>query len=70
MFGKKLGYSEMKLAMLRQFPLDAENRVEQMRYTDFLDLSRPRNPEFSQYVNRKMRDSDIGYNFEPNLGLS
>ena len=41
-----------------------------MRYTDFLDLVKPRNPEFSQYVNRKMRESAIGYSFEANLGLS
>jgi hypothetical protein len=69
MFKVKLSYKDMKLAMLRQFPLDAENRAEQMRYTDFLDLVKPRNPEFSQYVNRKMRESEIGYSFEPNLGL-
>ena len=56
--------------MCRQFPLDAENRVEQMRYTDFMDLVKPHNPEFSTYVNKKMHDSSIGYNFEPNLGLS
>ena len=60
----------MKLAMTRQFPIDAENRVEQMRYTDFLDLVKPRNPEFSSYVNRRMRESDIGYSFTPNLGLT
>ena len=41
-----------------------------MRYTDFLDLVKPRNPEFQTYVNRRMRESDIGYCFEPNLGLS
>ena len=68
-FEVKHAYEDMKLAILRQFPLDCENRVEHMRYTDFLDLVRPRNPEFSHYVNRKMRESDIGYTFEPNLGL-
>ena len=41
-----------------------------MRYTDFLDLVKPKNPEFQSYVNRRMRESDIGYSFEPNLGLS
>ena len=60
----------MKLAALRQFPIDAENRVEQMRYTDFLDLVKPKNPEFQSYVNRRMRESDIGCSYEPNLGLT
>lgn len=60
----------MRLALTRQFPIDAQNRVEQMRYTDFLDLLKPRNPEFSQYVNRRMRESEIGYTFEVNLGLT
>jgi hypothetical protein len=41
-----------------------------MRYTDFLDLIKPRNPEFAQYVNRRMHDSSVGYSFEPNCGLS
>jgi len=69
-FNSHFSYSAMKLAMTRQFPIDAENRVEQMRYTDFLDLVKPRNPEFSSYVNRRMRESDIGYSFTPNLGLT
>ena len=56
--------------MRRQFPIDAEDRVEQMRYTDFMDLVKPHNPEFAQYVNKKMHESSIGYTFEPNLGLS
>ena len=56
--------------MTRQFPIEAESRVEQMRYTDFLDLIKPRNPEFSSYVNRRMRDFDCGFSFQPNLGLS
>lgn len=56
--------------MTRQFPIEAENRVEQMRYTDFLDLVKPRNPEFSSYANKRMRESEVGYSFEPNLGLS
>ena len=60
----------MKLAMTRQFPIEAESRVEQMRYTDFLDLVKPRNPEFSSYVNTRMRETVSGYSFEPNLGLS
>lgn len=41
-----------------------------MRYTDFLDLVKPRNPEFAQYVNRRMHESSVGYSFDPNLGLS
>lgn len=60
----------IKLAMTRQFPIDAENRTEQMRYTDFMDLVKPHNPEFAQYVNKRMHESSIGYSFEPNLGLT
>lgn len=45
-FNVRFSYKNMKVAMQRQFPLDAENRVEQMRYTDFLDLVKPKNPEF------------------------
>ena len=62
-FNVHFGYDNMKLAMTRQFPIEAESRVEQMRYTDFLDLIKPRNPEFSSYVNRRMRESDCGYSF-------
>ena len=69
-FNVHFSYAGLKLALERQFPIEAEDRVEQMRYTDFLDLVKPRNPEFSTYVNRRMRESEIGYHFEPNLGLS
>ena len=51
--------------MQRQFPIDAENRVEQMRYTDFMDLVKPHNPEFAQYVNKKMHES---FNFSFGIG--
>jgi len=40
-----------------------------MRYTDYLDLVKPKNPEFAHYVNKRLHDSDIGYDFAPNFGL-
>lgn len=36
---------------------------------DFLELVKPRSPEFQSYVNRRMREVDIGYSYQPNLGL-
>lgn len=48
----------MKLAVIRQ------GGEEQMRYTDYVNLVKPRNHDFSDYVNRKMHESDIGYNFD------
>lgn len=68
-FNVKYSYRDIKLAVMRQFPLEYETRVENMRYTDFLDLVKPRNPEFAQYVNRRMHESSVGYSFDPNLGL-
>lgn len=41
-----------------------------MRYTDYLDLVKPKNPEFAEYVNRKLHDSAIGYDEAPNYGMS
>ena len=41
-----------------------------MRYTDYLDLMKPKNPEFAHYVNKRLHDSSIGYDFEPHFGLS
>ena len=40
-----------------------------MRYMDFLELVKPRNPEFQSFVNRRMREVDVGYEYLPNLGL-
>jgi len=40
-----------------------------MRYTDYLNLIKPRNSEFSEYVNRKMHDSDIGYDLSLSFGM-
>lgn len=35
MFNVKFSYKEIKLALIRQFPISACGRVEQMRYMDF-----------------------------------
>lgn len=40
-----------------------------MRYTDYLSLIKPRNSEFSEYVNRKMHDSDLGYDLSLSFGM-
>jgi len=34
-FNVKFSYKEIKLAMMRQFPISSSHRVEQMRYQDF-----------------------------------
>ena len=60
-FDVRAPYKELKLAVQRQFPIDIDCRVDQLRYTDYLDLVKPRNPEFSDYVNKKLYDSGIGY---------
>ena len=44
--------------------------MDQLLYTDFIDLVKPRNQEFSEYVNRKIRNCSLGYEFhEEGLGL-
>lgn len=63
-------HAKMKLAIARQFPIDTMERVDEMRYTDFLELVKPKKAEFQSFVNRKMRESDLGYPLLPNLGLS
>ena len=45
-FNVKFSYKEIKLGLIRQFPISAANRVEQMRYQDFQELMRPKNKEF------------------------
>jgi len=41
-----------------------------MRYTDYLNLVKPRNPEFADYVNRKISDgSEIGYDLSLSFGM-
>ena len=34
-FNIKFSYKEIKLALIRQFPISAAGRIEQMRYSDF-----------------------------------
>lgn len=41
-----------------------------MRYTDYLNLVKPRNPEFADYVNRKISDgSELGYDLSLSFGM-
>ena len=50
--------------------MDRRN-IDELLYTDFIDLVKPRNPEFSEYVNRKIRNSSLGYEYyEEGLGLT
>jgi|688.fasta_scaffold249225_2 hypothetical protein len=35
-----------------------------MRYTDYITLVKPHNSEFSDYVNKRMLEADVGYNFD------
>ena len=32
-----------------------------MRYTDWVSLMKPRAPEFSDYVNKKIQETEAGY---------
>lgn len=54
-FNVKFSYKEIKLALMRQFPISTTHRVEQMRYTDFQELLRPKNKEFQSYIERKLK---------------
>lgn len=52
----------MKIALMRQFPISAPGRVEQMRYSDFQELMKPKNKQFQSYVQRKLKaikDADL-----------
>jgi hypothetical protein len=41
-----------------------------MRYTDYINLVKPRNPEFAEYVNRKISNSnEIGYDLSLSFGM-
>ena len=40
-----------------------------MRFTDYVNLVKPRSEPFSDYVNRRMHESDIGYNFDSSYGM-
>lgn len=45
--------------------------MDNLIYTDFLDLVKPKNKEFSDYVNGRLKDCRLGYDyFETGLGLS
>lgn len=40
-----------------------------MRYTDYLNLVKPHNSEFSDYVNKRMHEADLGYDFDKSFGM-
>ena len=54
-FNVKFSYKEIKLALIRQFPISASGRVEKLRYSDFEDLMKPKSKEFKSYVQRKLK---------------
>ena len=40
-----------------------------MRYTDYVNMVKPKNHEFSDYVNRRMHESAVGYDFDKAFGM-
>ena len=40
-----------------------------MRYTDYLNLVKPHNSEFSDYVNKRMHEAEVGYDFDQSFGM-
>jgi len=40
-----------------------------MRYTDYLSIVKPRNPEFSDYVNRRINEDLIGCDSNLSFGM-
>ena len=74
-FNVKFSYKEIKLALMRQFPISSSHRVEQMRYHDFQDLMRPKNREFQSYIERKLKSSKdadkvVSVNQKTDCGIS
>lgn len=54
-FNVKFSYKDIKLALIRQFPISYAGRIENMRYPDFESMMKPRNRKFASYVARKMK---------------
>ena len=54
-FNVKFSYKEIKLGLIRQFPISFAGRIENMRYADFEALLKPKNKKFASYVARKMK---------------
>jgi hypothetical protein len=40
-----------------------------MRYTDYLNLIKPRNAEFSEYVNKRLNEGDIAHDMSLSFGM-
>jgi hypothetical protein len=40
-----------------------------MRYTDYLNLVKPRNPDFSDYVNRRINENLVGCDLALSFGM-
>jgi hypothetical protein len=51
-FNVKFSYKEIKLALIRQFPISRANRIELMRYQDFENMIKPKNKEFMTYAEK------------------
>ena len=62
-FDSLFSYQDICIAIFRQ------GGSAQMRYTDYLNLIKPRNSEFCEYVNKKMNDTDIGYDLSLSFGM-
>jgi hypothetical protein len=63
-FNALFSYEDICTAVTRQ------GGSAQMRYTDYLNLIKPRNSEFSEYVNRRMNaDSEVGFDLSLSFGM-
>ena len=51
-FNVKFSYKEIKLALIRQFPISKANRIELMRYADFENMIKPKSKDFMTYVEK------------------
>ena len=77
-FNVKFSYKEIKMAMIRQFPISYAGRVENMRYNDFEKLLKPRSKKFASYVKRKIQlekhgggdDTEADMNVQTDIGVT
>lgn len=49
-------HHELVIALRRQFGADAARNIELLKYADFVELLMPKNPEFSMYVSKRLRN--------------
>lgn len=62
-FNFRKSYDDLCVAIFRQ------GGSGQMRYTDYLSLVKPRNPDFSDYVNRRINEGLVGCDSSLSFGM-